>query len=131
LKPLRFLLRRFNCCGGGEETPIIVLSSLAEGADRLIARVAMAHGAKLIAPLPMPAEEYRHDFEPGLKRDAVAEFNRLMDEAVTAPVMPFVGDNSPDNLREESKRAMQYREVGMFIVRHCHVLIALWNGEER
>src|ERR1700730_6446419 len=50
---------------GGEksEPPIIVLSRLAEGADRLVAKVALANGAELIAPLPMPAEEYRRDFE--------------------------------------------------------------------
>jgi len=113
------------------ETPLIVLSSLAEGADRLIARVAMAQGAKLIAPLPLPPDEYLHDFRPGLKPDAVAEFNQMLDQALAAPVMRFVGDNSLENVREESRRALQYREVGLFIVRHCHVLIALWNGDER
>jgi hypothetical protein len=30
---------------------------------------------------------------------------------------------------DEARRARQYREVGLFIVRHCHVLIALWDGE--
>src|SRR5262249_20419068 len=34
------------------------------------------------------------------------------------------------NVREDSRRARQYREVGLYIVRHCHVLIALWNGED-
>ena len=47
------------------ETPIIVLSALAEGADRLVAKVALEAGAKLIAPLPMPRDEYRRDFEEG------------------------------------------------------------------
>jgi len=108
------------------ETPIIVLSSLAEGADRLIARVAMKHGAKLIAPLPLPADEYRADFA----HDAMPEFNDLLANAATAPIMPFVRDNTMDNVRDEERRAQQYREVGLFIVRHCHVLIALWNGED-
>jgi hypothetical protein len=116
---------------GDKETPIIVLSSLAEGADRLIARVAMAQGAKLIAPLPMEPDEYRHDFEHGLKPHAAAEFDRLLASAVAVPVMPFAENNSPGNVREESRRALQYREVGRFIVRHCHVLIALWNGDEQ
>jgi hypothetical protein len=112
------------------ETPIIVLSSIAEGADRLIARVAMKLGAKLIAPLPMEPDEYRRDFDPGLKPDAAAEFDRMKSEALAAPVMRFANGNTPDNVREESRRALQYREVGVFIVRHCHVLIALWNGDE-
>jgi hypothetical protein len=114
---------------GDRETPIIVLSSLAEGADRLIARVAMHHGAKLIAPLPMPPEEYRGDFERGLKPDAISGFNHLLVKAVAVPIMPFVGGNTPENVHEEARRALQYREVGLFIVRHCHVLIALWDGE--
>jgi hypothetical protein len=116
--------------GSDAQTPIVVLSSLAEGADRLIARVAMARGAKLIAPLPMPPDEYRGDFKPGLKPDALPEFDRLLGDAVAAPIMPFVTDNTPENVHKEARRALQYREVGLFIVRHCHVLIALWNGDE-
>src|ERR1700730_5219962 len=113
-----------------EETPIIVLSSLAEGADRLIARVAMKLGATLIAPLPLEPDEYRRDFEPGLKPDAAAEFDRMKSQALAAPVMRFAEGNTRENVREEARRALQYREVGLFIVRHCHVLIALWNGDE-
>ena len=45
--------------GSDAETPLILLSALAEGADQLVARVALAQGARLIAPLPMPLEEYR------------------------------------------------------------------------
>src|SRR5437016_2401877 len=82
--------------------PIIGLSSLAEGADRLVARVALAYGAKLIAPLPMPPDEYRRDFEPGLKPTAAEEFDRLKDQAMAAPVMRFAPGNSPENVREES-----------------------------
>jgi hypothetical protein len=113
------------------ETPLVVLSSLAEGADRLIARVAMDLGAKLIAPLPMAAHEYRRDFAPGLKPGAAAEFDRMKAQALAAPVMPLAAGNTPRNLQEGSRRALQYRAVGLFIVRHCHVLIALWNGDER
>src|SRR5580704_7749396 len=115
-----------------DETPLIVLSSLAEGADRLIARVAMDQGAKLIAPLPIAADEYCRDFDPErrLKPDALAEFGRFKERAAAAPVMRLTEGNTKDNIREESRRALQYREVGLFIVRHCHVLIALWNGDE-
>jgi hypothetical protein len=114
------------------ETPIIVLSSIAEGADRLIARVAMGLGAKLIAPLPMEADQYRRDFDPDrrIKPDAASEFDRLKDLAVAKPAMPFVKGNTAENVDEDARRALQYREVGVYIVRHCHVLIALWNGDE-
>jgi hypothetical protein len=122
------LKREYLC--GDVETPVIVLSSLAEGADQLVAQVALDHGARLIAPLPLPADEYRRDFEHGLKPDAPAEFDRLRDLAVAVPVMRFAPGNTAENVREESRRALQYREVGVFIVRHCHVLIALWNRDQ-
>src|ERR1700704_5759523 len=84
------------------ETPIIVLSALAEGADRLVARVALAQGARLIAPLPMPREEYRRDFEPGLKPGNAAEFDELLAQAIAAPVMPFGHGNSLEAVRTNS-----------------------------
>jgi hypothetical protein len=134
---LRVLCRWLGLCVD-RETPLIVLSSLAEGADRLIARVAMKLGAKLIAPLPLEPDEYRRDFEPEgrIKPNAAEDFDSLLAQAVEARVMPFAKANSdePDPLAairtDPNKRALQYREVGLFIVRHCHVLIALWNGDE-
>jgi hypothetical protein len=111
------------------ETPIIILSSLAEGADRLVARVGLAHGAYLVAPLPLPVEEYRRDFEPGLAPSNATEFDALLATAIAAPVMPFTPDNSLDAVRADSdKRAEQYRAVGLFIAQHCNVLLALWDG---
>src|SRR5579872_1290825 len=110
------------------ETPVIVLSALAEGADRLVARVALAQGAQLIAPLPMPREEYRRDFEPGLKPGNAAEFDELLAQAVAAPVVPFTYGTSPEAVRTSSaKRAQQYRAVGLFITQHCNILIAIWD----
>lgn len=113
------------------ETPIIVLSALAEGADRLVARVALAQGACLVAPLPMPIEEYRRDFEPGLKPGNIAEFDALLAQAVAAPVMPLHGTSLEALRGDGSKRAEQYRAVGIFIAQHCHVLLALWDGDDK
>src|SRR6202034_4418387 len=69
---------RSEYLGGGDETPIILISALAEGADRVVARAALAMGVKLIAPLPLPVDEYRRDFEPGLNPNAAAEFDQLL-----------------------------------------------------
>jgi hypothetical protein len=113
------------------ETPIIVLSALAEGADRLVARVALAQGARLIAPLPLPREEYRRDFEPGLQSGNAVEFDALLAQAIAAPVIPFGHGNSLEEVRaDRRKRAEQYRAVGLFITRHSNALIAIWDGDE-
>jgi hypothetical protein len=113
------------------ETPTIVLSALAEGADRLVARVALAHGVRLIAPLPMPLDEYRRDFEPGLKNGNLAEFEALFAQAIAAPVMPLHGTSLEQLRTDQDKRNEQYRALGIFIIQHCHVLVALWDGNDK
>src|SRR6516225_3926834 len=115
---------------GDSETQVIVLSGLAEGADRVAARAALAAGAKLVAPLPMPLAEYRRDFEPGLKAGNIAEFEELFAQAIAAPVMPLRAAPM-EALRDSKVRADQYRALGIFIARHCHVLLALWDGNEQ
>ncbi len=115
---------------GGEGTPIVVLSALAEGADRLVARIALEQGAQLVAPLPMPLEEYRRDFEPGLKPGNMAEFDALLAQAIAAPVMPLHGVPLEALRSDRNLRNDQYRKVGIFLNRHCHVLLALWDGDD-
>ena len=112
-------------------TPIVVLSSLAEGADQLVASVALERGAILIAPLPMPLEEYRKDFQLGLTPNALSEFDRLLARAAAAPEIPLLDGATIEALRDDARRrAMQYREAGLYIVRHCQILLALWDGDE-
>jgi len=118
--------------GEENETPLVLISALAEGADRIVARVALALGVRLIAPLPLPITEYRRDFEPGLTPGAAIEFDRLLSQAAAAPIMSFTAGNSLEAVRTDAtKRAEQYRAVGLFIVRHSDVLIALWDGNEK
>ena len=117
-------LRR-DYLGDDMATPIIILSALAEGADRLVARVALKQGALLIAPLPMPIEEYRRDFDGDL-----AEFEELFAQAISAPVMPLQGVSLEAIRTDQDQRNEQYRKLGVFITRHCHVLLALWDGSD-
>ena len=112
-------------------TPIVVLSALAEGADQLVARIALDRGALLVAPLPMPIAEYRKDYQPGSMPDAEGEFDRLLARAIAIREMPFVDGNTIETIRmDPGRRALQYRETGIFIVRHCQILLSLWDGDE-
>lgn len=119
---------RTDYLGSDNNTPLIVMSSLAEGADQLVASVALELGALLVSPLPMPAEEYRRDFSS----DACAEFDSLLSNSLTAPEMPLVEGNTLEAIRGDGpRRALQYKEAGLYILRHCHILLALWDGESR
>src|SRR5215472_6259161 len=80
-------------------TPLMLLSPLAEGADRLVAEVALesAIGARLMAPLPMTREIYQRDFKTA---DSRAEFARLLDAAAQVLEMPTphgVGEEQLEN----------------------------------
>ncbi len=103
--------------GGG--TPIVydLLTPLAEGADRIVAdAVAALDGACIIPVLPMPQAEYEGTFgDEGLvtdfrtRLDAYDPAVRLRDTAVELDIaLP---------------------ELGRYLVDHCDVLIAIWNGK--
>ena len=99
-------------------TPLLltIVSPLAEGADRLVAReVLKDEQAALEAPLPLPREEYLRDFE---SIESKREFDSLLARAKA------VTEFTPCGSREEA-----YERVGRYVVDRCDVLIALWDGE--
>src|SRR5882724_471399 len=72
-------LRRACPDASGEAHPVLrIVSPLAEGADRLVAREGLAVGAELLSPLPFRKSSYRHDFVDAASR---AEFDGLIGRA--------------------------------------------------
>jgi hypothetical protein len=105
--------------------PLVLLSPLAEGADRLVAEVALSCDSSLIVPLPMPQALYETDFETP---ESKAEFHSLLQRAEAVYTLAPIGDYSADEIRERGpSRARQYAQVGAYIARHSHILIALWD----
>jgi len=101
---------------GGPDCEWVVLSSLAEGADRLIAERAMAVlGARLVAVLPLPPKRYEQDFGSEASRQ---QFRRLLGRAAER-VIP-----APHASRPEA-----YRTAGRYVADHSDALIAIWDGE--
>ena len=114
-------------------TPLLLLSPLAEGADRLVAREALTQGATLVVPLPLPRAEYEKDFvhpaDAALTARSLAEFDGLLQSAVRHFELPLARGNTAQGIAGYgAERDRQYAQVGAYIVRHCHVLIALWDG---
>lgn len=92
-----------------------VLSSLAEGADRLLAnRLLLLPGARLWVPLPLPEEEYLKDFESPESRK---EFLDLLGKAEQVIQMPAC-----------SQREEGYLAAGMYVLENSNVLVTLWDG---
>lgn len=108
-------------------TPFEIISPLAEGADRLVAEVAVDPeiGARMLVPMPMPRTAYEHDFATAESR---AEFARMLTLGrVVEMALPPGVDESRLATNMEARRR-QYIAVGEFVARHCQVLIALWDG---
>ncbi len=100
---------------------IVMQSSLAAGADQLCAEAALALSIPLIAVLPMDRSEYEKDFS----EEELAAFRTLSDAAAAC----FV---APDTERAPSvkDRDFAYRQAGVYVASHAHVLLALWDGKE-
>lgn len=95
---------------------LLVLSPLAQGADRVVAKRLLRHqGTKLNAILPMPIEKYLTDFPSDESR---IEFHHLLDQAEEIIELPH-----------RTSRDEAYAAVGKYILDHCDLLVAIWDGQ--
>ncbi|MGH8219570.1 MAG: DUF4231 domain-containing protein [Steroidobacteraceae bacterium] len=107
-------------------TPLRILSALAAGADRLVAEVALEEGHELLVPLPLKPDDYERDFP-----DSAGQFHALVQSLPPESVfvLPVEAGVDGDRSVELTARERLYREAGIYIARHCHVLVALWDGQ--
>lgn len=107
-------------------TPLHLLSPLAEGADRLVARIGLEFKVKLIVPLPMPRAEYETDFKTP---ESKTKFAELINSAERCFELPFIEGNTLHRIQNDpDTRNQQYAQVGTYIAGHSQILIALWDG---
>jgi hypothetical protein len=93
-----------------------ILSPLAEGADRLVAReVLKTPDSQLEVVLPLEKDDYKQDFE---LPESKAEFERCLAQARSIKQLPST-----------SSRTEAYAQVGRYVVDNCDFLIALWDGK--
>jgi hypothetical protein len=99
------------------DTPLawLAISSLAEGADRLVAEVILARpGSLLEVPLPLPRDDYQTDFESDESR---AAFARLYEQASVITCAPCF-----------ESRDSAYEWAGLAMVGRSDIVIAVWDG---
>lgn len=111
--------------GRHEGAEFILLSGLAEGADRLVAKLAQKKlRAKLVAVLAVPQENFMMDFADAKSKRAFKTLLGKADHTITAPLLSKQAwqDYSPG-------RNNQYAWIGAFIAVHAHYLFAIWDGK--
>ena len=106
--------------------PLVVLSALAQGGDQLVAEEALRLGIRLIAPLPLPHDLYIEDFTDSAAR---ARFEALCREAEVMVLPVRKGHTHHDVGNPGMPRDQQYAQAGVYIASHCHILLAIWDGQ--
>ena len=95
---------------------LVIISSLAEGSDRIVAAAGLAAGFALQVVLPFERAEYARDFETQTSR---TEFEQLLARACDVFELGGVAGERP--------RA--YEAAGLFMLANIDVLIAIWDGK--
>jgi len=94
---------------------LTVVSALAEGADRIVARRVLARpGARLVVPLPLDESDYISDFS---SEESRVEFSTLLRRASKIERMP------PTPARDQA-----YEAAGEYVLNNSDVLLTIWDG---
>jgi hypothetical protein len=107
------------------DVPISLLSAQAEGADLLVAEVALELGIDIIALLPHAAAQCRADLTSDTAR---AVFDRTMAGAEILELKMAADPDSPDPAESGDARDRQFERTGDLIALHCSLMIAIWDG---
>jgi hypothetical protein len=110
-----------------EHTDVLLLTGLAEGADRIGARAAQRAGVPYVAVLPMKSHLYRLDFET---EESDREYKDLLRSAQYTVELPNCPGTTDEELaqRNHPKRVFQYEALARFITQNSQILIAVWDG---
>ncbi len=97
--------------------PFTLISSLAEGADQLVAQRALDrwHDCQLIVPLPLPISAYQANFTTP---ESLANFNHLISTA---------NEILPPPQTDDLPKA--YLLTGQSMLERIDILIAVWDGQ--
>ena len=127
------LLRQLDAVA--PNSPMILLSALAKGGDRIAARVALRFQRSrsdlrigVIAVLPFQIDDYRRDFD---QAEDAAEFASLLasvDDCCELPRMDGARLDSKGHVEHGPSRDAHYRRLGLFIAMQSQVVIAMWDG---
>lgn len=113
---------------GGEDTPVIMLNAFAQGADMLCAEAAFELGIGVYAVLPCEKEKYVNSFDNATDK---AKLDGCLAKTKRQYVAPDIEKNKAwikktINIDDDS---YEYRQLGIYMAEHSHVLIALWDGK--
>lgn len=113
IESIRAALARIRKLNPDEQ--LTILSALAEGSDRLVARESLKHpGDRLIAVLPLQKTDYMRDFRSAESRTEFEDLLARADQVI--------------ELGNAETRDAAYEAAGNYVVDNSQTLLAIWDG---
>lgn len=100
-----------------EEFRLEIVSSLAQGADQIVAEAGLARGSAIDAILPFHPEEYRLDFKDEASQQ---RFDDLLLQCRSSLALDYSRD----------LETSAYEAAGLLMLSKSDLLIAIWDEEE-
>ncbi len=123
-----------DICKKYEASPILLLTPLAEGADRAAAKAVIGikqtnvSRVAYLVVLPMDEEEYLGTF---MDEESVSEYNSLKSQAAGCYKVPIRKSLDIDSIvSTEERHSKLYANIGTYMALNTQILIAAWNGAE-
>ncbi|RDV28892.1 hypothetical protein DXV75_00010 [Alteromonas aestuariivivens] len=108
-----------------KHTPLIAITGMADGADRVLAKAALACNVRVHVHLPLPLQEYQKDFN----ESSWHEFQQIIaNDRVSVQVVEQLYDKQ-DHPPTGLARDQQYWVLGQHLISASNLLIAMWDGE--
>ncbi len=115
-----------DLCERLPDTPLRIVCGMADGADRIAARVALRHRLPVTALLPMPLREYAADFSA----QSLAEIREILAQ----PGVEQIELPIPSSLHSHATplgpaaRDELYHRLAECLTRKTNLMLALWDG---
>lgn len=107
--------------------PLMIISPLADGADRLMVEVASELNLLYSVLLPMQKRLYVKDFDDSSHR----EFQAMIEDAYAVDEVELYYGNTEESILEYgTDRDFQYWLLGKVLAEECDELIAVWKEDE-
>ena len=102
-------------------TGIMLLSGLAEGADRIVSSIALELGIDVCPIMPMPIDRYKETFAGygyNNQDESCRDFDSLLERSLSPYFLNY------DDVNE----IQAFRALAAYLVSNSHILIAAWDG---
>ena len=111
------------------DTPVVMLCGMAQGADLLCAEVAFEMNVPVYAVLPFSVDRFYDSFDDVTERDKLSGYLDKCAKIIYTPDVEQQKVFMQSKDKSLTDDSYWYRQVGIYPAMHSHLMIALWDGK--